>query len=204
MCSFVLHSRSAVHDDQSYAEAFEINPVGDFDGDLHEFQITDNNTALLTIYHTIPADLTSIGGPLSGWIYDCIFQEVDIATGELIFEWRASLHYPINSTLEELKGRGKTQASAFDFFHLNSVQKDSRGDYLISARHTHTVSTINHVTGEVLWNLGGTLNEFTDLSHGAATDFSWQMMRAGTMTPSSPSSTTPQIRTKTPLLRVER
>ena len=119
-------------------------------------------------------DLASIGGPSSGWIYDCIFQEVDIATGELIFEWRASLHYPINSTLEELKGRGKTQASAFDFFHINSVQKDSRGDYLISARHTHTVSTIDHITGDVLWNLGGTLNEFTDLSYGAATDFSWQ------------------------------
>ena len=107
-------------------------------------------------------------------LYDCIFQEVDIATGELIFEWRASLHYPINSTFEELKGRGKTQASAFNFFHINSVHKDSRGDYLISARHTHTVSTIDHVTGEVLWNLGGTLNGFTDLSHGAAMDFSWQ------------------------------
>ena len=130
--------------------------------------------ALLTIYDTIPMDLTSIGGPSSGWIYDCIFQEVDIATGELIFDWRASLHYPINSTLEELKGRGKTQASAFNFFHINSVQKDSRGDYLISARHTHTVSTIDHINGEVLWNLGGKLNEFTDLSHGAATDFSWQ------------------------------
>ena len=59
---------------------------------------------LLTIYDTIPTDLTLIGGPSSGWIYDCIFQEVDIATGELIFEWRASLHYPINSTFEELKG----------------------------------------------------------------------------------------------------
>ena len=89
---------------QLYEEAFKINPVGDFDGNLHEFQITDNNTALLMIYDTIPTDLTLIGGPSSGWIYDCIFQEVDIATSKLIFEWRASLHYPINSTFEELKG----------------------------------------------------------------------------------------------------
>ena len=33
---------------------------------------------------------------------------------------------------------------------------------------------IDHINGEVLWNLGGKLNEFTDLSHGAAMDFSWQ------------------------------
>lgn len=141
---------------------------------MHEFVITSNDTALLSIYHAIPADLTPIGGPESGWLFDSVFQEIDIATGDLIFEWHASHHYPINSTFEKLKGRGGSSDRAFDYFHINSVDTDPQGNYLVSARHTHTISNIDRLTGDVLWTLGGKLNDFTDLSDGAATDFSWQ------------------------------
>lgn len=67
-----------------------ISPVGNMDGDLHDFVITANDTALVTIYDPIPADLSSVGGPELGWLYDGVFQEIDIATGKLLFEWRAS------------------------------------------------------------------------------------------------------------------
>lgn len=141
-------------------------------GDLHEFQITDSGTALVTIYESIPFDLTAIGGPSSGWIYDCLFQEIDIVTGELLFEWRASNHYPISSTFLPLVGGDMSKP--FDAFHMNSVDKDTRGNYLVSMRHTHTVSNINGKTGAVLWTLGGRLNDFTDVTDSGATEFSWQ------------------------------
>lgn len=160
--------------DHSYTQRFEVRPAGGFDGDLHEFTITNRDTALLSIYHAIPADLTPIGGPKSGWIFDSVFQETNIETGELIFEWHASHHYPIESTFEKLKGNGGSRDRAFDFFHINSIDTDSQGNYLVSARHTHTVSNIDRLNGTVLWTLGGKLNDFTDLSGGAATDFSWQ------------------------------
>ncbi|KAL1962649.1 hypothetical protein VTN77DRAFT_9283 [Rasamsonia byssochlamydoides] len=160
--------------DSSYTERYVVSAVGDMDGDLHEFKITQNDTALVTIYDTIPADLSSIGGPELGWILDGVFQEIDIATGELIFEWRASEHFPINSTFLELDGHGQNKEDPFDFFHINSVDKDPWGNYLVSARNTHTVSNIDSTTGALLWTLGGRLNEFTDLSGGAATNFSWQ------------------------------
>ena len=141
---------------------------------MHEFIITSDDTALLSIYHTIPANLTPIGGPESGWLFDSVFQEIDIETGDLIFEWHASHHYPIESTFEKLKGQGGSKDHAFDFFHINSIDTDPQRNYLVSARHTHTISNIDRSTGTVLWTLGGKLNDFTDLSDGAATDFSWQ------------------------------
>ena len=149
--------------------------MGVFDGgDLHEFTITREGTALVTVYDPVPADLRTIGGPELGWVYDVIFQEIDIATGNLRFEWRASTYFPANVTYEDLKAKGRDRDTAFDYFHINSVDKDSKGNYLISARHAHTVSCIDGRTGDVLWTLGGKGNDFTDLSDGLATDFAWQ------------------------------
>ncbi|CBF80796.1 hypothetical protein AN8558.2 [Aspergillus nidulans FGSC A4] len=160
--------------DSTYTPRYVINPVGDYGGDLHELHITSAETALVTIYDPTLADLSSIGGPEVGWIYDCLFQEIDIATGDLIFEWRASKYFPVNSSYNALNGSGKKRASAFDFFHINSVDKDGEGNYIISARHLHAVICISRHTGEILWTLGGRTNEFQDLSDGEATSFSWQ------------------------------
>ncbi|GFF40326.1 L-arabinitol 4-dehydrogenase [Aspergillus udagawae] len=161
--------------DSTYTQKYQISPVGNFGGgDLHEFHITEQGTALVTVYDPVPADLTSIGGPELGWILDGIFQEIDIETGELLFEWRASKHYPVNSTYEPLDAAGKDRNNAFDYFHINSVDKDEQENYIVSARHLHSVSYIDHVTGNVLWTLGGKLNEFTDLPDGQSTNFAWQ------------------------------
>ncbi|ODM14714.1 hypothetical protein SI65_09903 [Aspergillus cristatus] len=161
--------------DSTYTQRYEIHPIGNFDGgDLHEFILTDDGTALITIYEPIPADLTAIGGPALGWLYDGLFQEIDVETKELLFEWRASNHFPVNVTYEALHTKGYEKDTAFDYYHINSVDKDAQGNYLISARHAHSVSYIDGSTGAVLWMLGGKANDFTDLSDGTATDFRWQ------------------------------
>ncbi|CRG89960.1 UPF0182 protein [Talaromyces islandicus] len=161
--------------DSSYVQRFRVQPVGEFaGGDLHDFQITENGTALVTIYDTKAADLSSIGGPEFGYIYDGIFQEIDIATGELVFEWRMSEHFALNSSYEPLNGKGVDRDRAYDLFHLNSVEKDHLGNYIISARHSRAIVNIDSQTGEVLWTLGGKLNEFVDASDGRATSFAWQ------------------------------
>ncbi|KAL4905438.1 hypothetical protein BDW74DRAFT_185001 [Aspergillus multicolor] len=160
--------------DSTYTPRYVISPVGNYGGDLHEFHITTDETALVTIYDPTLADLSSIGGPEIGWTYDCLFQEIDISTGDLIFEWRASEYFSMNSTYNALKGAGYERASAFDFFHINSVEKDTEGNYIVSARHLHAVICISQETGEILWTLGGRANDFQDLSDGQATSFSWQ------------------------------
>lgn len=62
----------------------------------------------------------------------------------------------------------------YDFFHINSMEKDFLGNFLISGRHTNALYYISGATGNVIWTLGGIKNDFKDLSGGRATDFSWQ------------------------------
>lgn len=159
--------------DSTYTPKFIVSPSGPVDGDMHDFQITENDTAILIVYEPVPYDLTSVGGPQLGWLSDGVVQEIDIVTGELLFEWRSSSFYPPDASYEPLGNRGHEPSLGYDYFHLNSVDKDDQGRYLISSRHTHTVTCVDG-TGEVLWTLGGKYNEFTDPTGGSVTEFSWQ------------------------------
>jgi hypothetical protein len=160
--------------DSTYNVGFKVAAVGgDVHGDLHEFKITDDNTALMTIYNVTNADLSPIGRPKHGWIKDSVFQEIDVATGGLLFEWRASEHFPPHETHMTQPFAGYTPSIPMDSFHINSIDKDSHGNYLVSSRHLHAIICISPA-GETLWILGGNHNQFTDLSHGAATSFKWQ------------------------------
>ncbi|KAM0275759.1 hypothetical protein ACHAQH_007445 [Verticillium albo-atrum] len=159
--------------DSSYEVFKKIVPVGDFSGDLHEFRITDHGTALMTIYEKKHGDLSAYGIS-DGWIIDSLFQEIDIATGELLFQWRASDHYAIAASQAPIGKFGRKELMAFDFFHINSIDQDATGNYLISSRYMCAVAYIDARNGQVLWQLGGAANNFTDLSDGAATSFSWQ------------------------------
>lgn len=163
--------------DNNYTIAHTVDAVGqDLHGDLHEFKITKENTALLTVYNLTNADLTGMGWfrGANGWITDSVFQEVDIATGELLFEWSASHHFKAELSFMWNPFGGYSDSSPFDFFHINSVEKDRNGNYLISSRHFHSIMTVDGKTGEILWELGGHSTDFEDLSDGKASGFSWQ------------------------------
>lgn len=158
--------------DSSYDVSKNITAVGGVTGDLHEFRITDENTALFTVYEKVASDLTAYGID-DGWIIDSLFQEVDVETGELIFQWRASDHYPVTESMAPIGSFG-VKDNAFDFFHINSIDKDAAGNYLISSRYMCGVAHVSASSGDVLWQLGGSRNNFTDLSGGAATNMTWQ------------------------------
>ncbi|KAJ0121890.1 hypothetical protein J7T55_002399 [Diaporthe amygdali] len=172
--------------DQSYTIRYRIRPKGFPHADMHEFQITNDNTAVIVTTIPIPYDLRSVGGPEHGWLENGYFQELDIETGELLFEWSSIDHFLPNTTMEpqdnclidpkaRFAGCGDKEDSAFDYYHLNSVEKDSKGNYLISGRNMWGISYIDGRNGDVLWTLGaGEVNDFKDLSDGAALEFSWQ------------------------------
>lgn len=122
----------------------------------------------------VPADISSVGGPEDGWLWDGTFQEVDIETGEVLFEWRASEHIGFDEAIRGREGNGEDEDHPWDFFHINSVDKDSKGNFLISSRYMGSLTYINGTSGEVIWKMGGKDNSFTDLSDGAATNMTWQ------------------------------
>lgn len=117
--------RSLVFDEE-YNLVYNITPVGLPSGvlsDLHEFQFTDDDTVLISIYEPIPFDLTPVGGPVNGTVLDCLFQEIDPRTNELIFEWRDSEHYGLEDTTSTIEEH--LFPEGFDGYHLNSVAKVS-------------------------------------------------------------------------------
>ncbi|EGR45719.1 uncharacterized protein TRIREDRAFT_67540, partial [Trichoderma reesei QM6a] len=79
--------------------------------------------------------------------------------------------------------------SGFQEIDLATGELTEQGDYLVSARHLSVLTLIDHKTGHPLWILGGKQNQFTDLSGGAATNFSWQ--HDARIVPSSSSSSSP-------------
>ncbi|KAF4619067.1 hypothetical protein G7Y89_g14780 [Cudoniella acicularis] len=159
--------------DTSYRQVAKVAAANGLSGDLHDFQITENGTALITVYDIITANLTALGKPENGDLWECRAQEIDLATGKLIFEWRALEHYSITDTYRDIGDDGVT-GRAFDFFHMNSIDKDDKGNYLVSSRYMHSVTYISGATGQIIWVLGGKRNMFTDLSEGEATNFAYQ------------------------------
>jgi len=135
--------------------------------DLHEMTITPQGTAIMTVYEIYPVTVPGFVDDTNVlWIWDCLFQEIDIASNELVFQWRASEHHNLNETFRNIHDEGRTPNQPWDWYHINSIQKDELGNYLISARYTHTITYIDGNTGNIIWILGGKRNEFEDLSTG--------------------------------------
>ncbi|KAF7558594.1 hypothetical protein G7046_g5555 [Stylonectria norvegica] len=153
--------------DRTYNLTRNIGAANGLDGDLHEFLITDQGTAMITIYKVVDYDLSSHNTPISS-IWDSIVQEIDIETGAVIFEWYASQHIKVSDSYRPIKD------DPWDWFHINSIEKDEDGNYIISSRYTHAIYKIDGKTGDIIWILGGKGNSFYDLSEGKATNFAFQ------------------------------
>jgi hypothetical protein len=154
--------------DSSYRQIATVKAGNGLSADIHEFRITPRGTALITVYHPIPYDLSAIGGPADGSVVDGIAQEIDVATGAVVFEWHSLDHV----ALAESEAPVPTAAGAvYDYFHINAVNWDEDGNIIINARNTWTTYKVDHRTGAVLWRLGGKNSSFA-LGDGVA--FAWQ------------------------------
>jgi hypothetical protein len=139
--------------------------------------ITPQGTAIMTIYEVyLVASPGFVDDTDDIWIWDGLVQEFDIATNSLVFQWRASEHHSLNETFRDIRDEGRNPDQPWDWYHINSIQKDDLGNYLVSARYTHTITYIDGNTGAIIWILGGKRNAFEDLSQGEskATNIAYQ------------------------------
>jgi hypothetical protein len=154
--------------DRHYRQIATVSAGNGLAADQHEFALTPDGTALITIYHAVPYDLSSVGGPANGQVLDGIVQEVDVATGKVLFQWDSLDHVPLTDSYQPVPAN---PATPYDYFHINGVTVGADGNLLISARHTWTVYDVDRPTGNIVWRLGGKESDF-DLGPGVA--FSWQ------------------------------
>ncbi|HEX3955191.1 MAG TPA: arylsulfotransferase family protein [Trebonia sp.] len=155
--------------DSSYRTIGVVKGGNGLQTDLHEFVITPQDTALITAYRTAKADLSSVGGKSSGWALSGVVQEIDIASGKVLFEWDSLDHVPVTHTEQGFSGG--TKSDPFDYFHINSIAVAPDGDLLISSRNTCAVYKVARPSGTVQWTLGGKQSSF-QMGDGAR--FYWQ------------------------------
>src|SRR5262249_13765196 len=71
--------------DTSYREVARFSAARGLDADLHEFQISPWNTALVTSNEVVPADLSSVGGSSRGNVVGGVIQELSLPDGRLLW-----------------------------------------------------------------------------------------------------------------------
>lgn len=142
---------------QHYQQIATVSAGNGLAADQHEFRLTADGTALITSYHAVPYDLSPYGGPVNGQVYDGVAQEIDIATGKVVFQWDSLSHVPLSDSYIPVPTDPNTP---WDYFHINAVNPDTDGNLLISGRGVSTIFKVDHHTGAIIWRLGGKESDF--------------------------------------------
>ena len=140
-------------DNSAYQQIGRVHAGNGYKADLHDFKITPQDTALLTVFDPIDCNLSVVGGPSGGAVTDSIFQEIDLRTGLVRREWHSLDHVPLGDSYSS--ATGSSAQWPFDYFHLNSIDQHADGTTLISARNTWAMYLLNTTSGRSAGELGG-------------------------------------------------
>jgi hypothetical protein len=150
------HGRFAIVD-RSYRRIATVRAANGLRADEHEFELTPRGTALILAYRHV------------GKVLEGVIQEVDVASGKLLFEWHSLDHVPKSESY--FRAPPDSPLDPGDYFHVNSVAEDTDGNLLVSARNTSAIYKIDRRSGQILWRLGGKRSDFR---MGPGTRFWWQ------------------------------
>jgi len=155
--------------DSAYRDIAIVRGGNGYQPDLHEFQITPQGTALITVYNGIDCDVRSVGGASDAAVADTIVQELDLESGLVRFEWHSLDHVALADSY--VSGARSSQVTPFDYFHINSIDVQQSGDLLLDARNTWAAYDVERHTGQVRWELDG---KHSSYRMGPGTRTAWQ------------------------------
>ncbi|KAL4400576.1 hypothetical protein ACI68E_001894 [Malassezia pachydermatis] len=137
--------------------------------DLHESRITNQNTMLSTFYRNESnVDISAAPGNYStGYIAESCFQELDLNNNNtVLFEYCAREGVTFDKAYDP-PPKEPTEQTPWDWFHINSVDKDALGNYIFSGRYTSSIYYLDAKSRNISWILGGKMNQF----NGSGSDF---------------------------------
>jgi hypothetical protein len=147
--------------DSSYRTIETVEAGNGYPMDIHEFTLTPDRTALFSIYSPVLVHLPGTPAGQLSPLLDSIVQEVDIATGLVVWEWHSYGHVPLSESYAT-----PANSSSNDAFHINSIQPLRGGRVLVSMRDTSALYDIERAGGGIVWKLGGKASTFR-LGRGA-------------------------------------
>jgi Arylsulfotransferase (ASST) len=160
-------------DNSSYQRIGRVRAGNGQKADLHDFHLTPQGTALLTVFDPIDCDLSSLNGPTAGAVTDSGFQEIDLKTGLVRREWMALNYVQLSDSHSEASKSSKEWP--FDYFHINSIDQLPSDVTLIGARNTWGLYRLNTTTGQVQLRVGGKSSEVKQ-GEGASTAYQHDAM----------------------------
>lgn len=153
--------------DSSYTIIDSFKMGNGYVAESHEFQLLPNGHALMLSYDLQPVDMSKlvVGGHPGATVVGSIIQELDVDKN-VVFQWRSWDHLDIKDSYSP----SLTQ-KVFDPIHVNSIDMDADNNLLVSIMAFAGVSKISRQTGDILWTMGGSKNQFTFLNddEGSAT-----------------------------------
>lgn len=129
---------------------------------MHEFNIMDGGkTALACTYRSHEVDLASFDRPgEKSWVTSGGFVELSVETSEILFEWDSDVEIPVAESVKFHPWQGSVGPPGYDYVHINAVDKNDAGDYIISMRFTNTIYMISGQDRRIKWRLGGQKSDF--------------------------------------------
>lgn len=152
-----------------YFEQIDVYNAGHgYTTDNHEFQFLPNGHALIIGHQVVKIDVSQIipGASRNASVQGMHLQELD-ADKNVIFEWRSWDNFRIEDAIAV-----NLYGSNIDYVHMNSIDIDYDGHYIISSRNLNEITKINRNTGDIMWRLGGRNNQF-EYIHDEV-EISWQ------------------------------
>jgi hypothetical protein len=112
-----------------------------------------NRRALIS-YPIVTGASLPFGAP-SDTYTDGVIQEVAADNTE-IWSWTMSQHFnPASSSFpQNFESTPGFAGTGWDVFHINALDREADGDYVVTVRHMDGVFRVDHPSGDVLWTLG--------------------------------------------------
>ena len=140
--------------DQSMHEVDTLSCVNGYEADYHDIQYTSDGGYILQAYGKQEIDLPQT--EVIDTANVLILQEFD-QNHNLIMEWRNFDHMDIQDYVDELSLNSPYR----NWMHGNSIEIDSDNNIFISNRAMSEIIKFNRQSGELIWRLGGVMNDFT-------------------------------------------
>ncbi len=142
----------------------EIDPLGNLTRTLgcagglqprfHDLLAEPDGSYWILCDETRTMDLSGVGGVADARVTGTVVQRVS-AAGELLFQWSPFDHFQITD-LPAAERAGPT----VNWTHGNALELDTDGNLLVSFRNLSEITKIDTRTGQILWRMGGSRNQF--------------------------------------------